>query len=122
MRWTEALHEHQARLRRQVEATARAVRQAQAQTEQAMAALGLKPPGPDAPVIDVEAPGGGLVKGAIRGLARNALRGALLLATLVLLGAALWSLGIFIGASLLAFVVVTRGLGLRIDLSTPRPA
>lgn len=120
MRWIEALQEHQARLRRQVEATARAVRQARAQTEQAMAALGLQPPAPET-VIDVDTRGGGLVKDAVRGLARQALRGTLFLATLVLLGAALWSLGIFIGASLLAFVVVTRGLGLRIDVS-PRPA
>lgn len=120
MRWIEALEEHRHRLRRQVEATARAIRKAQAQTEQAMSALGLSPPAPEAPVIDV-APRGGLVNDAVRGLARATLRGALFLATLVLLGAALWSLGIFIGASMLAFVVVTRGLGLRIDV-TPRPA
>ena len=121
MRWFESLQEHQSRLRRQVEATARAVRQARAQTEQAMAALGLQQAGPETPVIDVEPRPGGLVHDAVRGLARQAIRGALLLATLVLLGAALWSIGVFIGASLLAFVVVTRGLGLRIDVS-PRPA
>lgn len=107
-----------------METVGRDVRDARARTEQAMQALGLSPPRPEADVIDVDVntdANHGLVGGAVRGLVRHTTRGLLLVAAAVLLGAALWSLGIFLGASLLAFVVVTRGLGLRIDVS-PRPA
>lgn len=86
-----------------------------------MRGLGFTAPPPDADTIDVEPPRRGLVDGAVRSVVRQTTRGMLVFAAAVLLGAALWSLGIFVGASLLAFVVVTRGLGLRIDVS-PRPA
>jgi hypothetical protein len=46
----------------------------------------------------------------------------MVLLAMSILGIALWSLGIFVGSALLAFVVVTRGLGLRIDIPVPRPA
>jgi hypothetical protein len=121
MQWFDRLRDHRDRLRRRVDAVAHDVRRARAETDQALRHLGFTPPTPDADVIDVEAPRHGLVGGAVRGVVRQTTRGLMLLAAAVLLGAALWSLGIFLGASLLAFVVVTRGLGLRIDVS-PRPA
>jgi hypothetical protein len=122
MAWFDHLRDHRERLRRRVDAVARDLRQARDETGRAMAALGLSPPAPEGDIVDVEVdPAGGAVVGAVRGLVRQTTRGLLLVVAAVLLGAALWSLGIFLGASLLAFVVVTRGLGLRIDVS-PRPA
>jgi len=121
MQWFDRLRDHRDRLRRRVDAVARDVTRARAQTEQALRTLGIEPPPPDADVIDVETGDHGLVGGAVRSVVRQTTRGLMLVAAAVLLGAALWSLGIFLGASLLAFVVLTRGLGLRIDV-TPRPA
>lgn len=121
MQWFDRLRDHRDQLRRRVDAVARDVHRARAQTEQALRTLGLEPPTPDVHVVDVETGGHGIVGGAVRGVIRQTTRGLMLLASAILLGAALWSLGIFLGASLLAFVVVTRGLGLRIDMS-PRPA
>jgi len=105
-----------------VDAVAHDLRQARAETERAMASLGLCPPAPEGEVVDVDPVVGiGVVTSAVRGIVRQTTRGLLLVAAAVLFGAALWSLGIFVSTSLLAFVVVTRGLGLHIDLA-PRPA
>lgn len=120
MQWFDRLRDHRDRLRRRVDAVSRDLRRARAETERAMASLGLSPPAPEGDVVDVDPPGT-VVGGAVRGLVRQTTRGVLLVAAAILLGAALWSLGIFLGASLLAFVVVTRGLGLHIDVA-PRPA
>ena len=121
MQWFDRLRDHRDRLRRRVDAVSREVHRARAQTEQALRTLGLEPPPPDADVIDVDTGRHGLVGGTVRSVVRQTTRGLMLFAAAILLGAALWSLGIFLGASLLAFVVLTRGLGLRIDVS-PRPA
>jgi hypothetical protein len=115
----DSIHARTARLRRQVRATRRAVQDARAQTVQALERLGVRPPTADAsgagPVVDVEASGGG-VGSVVRGLVRRTGQGIFFVVAVVLLGAALMSLGMFVAASLLAFVVVTRGLGLRVDL------
>lgn len=119
MAFFDSIHARTARLRRQVQATRRAVDDARAQTVQALERLGVRPPTGDAsadgPVVDVEASDGG-VGGAVRGLVRRTGQGIFFVVAVVLLGAALMSLGMFVAASLLAFVVVTRGLGLRVDL------
>jgi hypothetical protein len=118
MAFFDSIHARTARLRRQVQATRRAVDDARTQTVQALERLGVRPPtgeasGDAGPVVDVEAGG---VGGAVRGLVRRTGQGIFFVVAVVLLGAALMSLGMFVAASLLAFVVVTRGLGLRVDL------
>jgi hypothetical protein len=118
MQWFDRLRDHRDRLRRRVNTVSRDLRRVRAETGRAMASLGLSL-APEGDVVDVAPPKSG--GGALRGLVRQATRGVLLVAAAILLGAALWSLGIFLGASLLAFVVVTRGLGLHIDVA-PRPA
>ncbi len=81
-------------------------------------ALGLPPPD-DSPVIDVgEAPT--TLTGKVAAIAKVVSRGVLAVVAIALLGFALWSLGMFVSASLVAFVVMTRGLGLRIEV--PRAA
>jgi hypothetical protein len=110
-----------ARLRLRLRAVRRAAASAREQTDAALVALGVAR-GPEAPVIDVDTaprhPGRRLGRRAARAVVRAA---SLVTATL-LLGLALWALGVFTGLAALAFLVATRGLGLRIDLAAPRPA
>jgi hypothetical protein len=96
--------------------------QAEAQARQAAAALGVHVPDHrvDADVVDMAAPARGVRAAAGTALKRLG-QGVLGLVALAMLGLALWSLGLFVSVSLLAFVIVTRGLGLRVDLS-PRGA
>ena len=106
---------------RQATATARAT------AEQALVAVGMRPAVvDDSTVVDVgpAAPvtGGALILDAVKRLARRTSQGVLLFVAVAVLGVALWSLGLFVGAALLVFVIVTRGLGLRLDVATPRPA
>jgi hypothetical protein len=120
MAFFDSIHARTARLRRQVQATRRAVDDARAQTVQALERLGVRPPtgnasGDAGPVVDVEPSDSG-VGGVVLGLVRRTGQGIFFVVAVVLLGAALMSLGMFVAASLLAFVVVTRGLGLRVDL------
>lgn len=105
------------RLRRQVRAVRRATDDVKAQTDRALRALGVHT-GPSAPVVDV----GDGARAAWRGIASRATQGIAVAVATVLLGMALVSLGFFVGAALLAFVVLTRGLGLRVELRPPRPA
>jgi hypothetical protein len=109
------------RLRQQVRAVRRAAAAARAQTDQALRALGVDPGRTAAPVIDVAAARRGAAA-HLHAAGRRALQGAAVASAAILLGLALLSLGIFAGAAILAFVVVTRGLGLHIDLRAPRPA
>jgi len=122
MAFFDSIHARTARLRRHVQATRRAVDDARAQTVQALERLGVRPPTAAAgPVVDVEASDRVVgLGGVVRGLVRRTGQGIFFLVAVVLLGAALMSLGMFVAASLLAFVVVTRGLGLRVDLG-PTP-
>jgi hypothetical protein len=110
-------------VRRRVRTAQRAVRraagEARQQTEQALTALGVQSAGA-APVIDVEQVGADV--GAVRALARRATQALVVLAATVVLGVALLSLGVFAGAAAFAFVLVTRGLGLRVDVPGFRPA
>jgi uncharacterized membrane protein len=112
-------------LRRQLRDIERSLRRAaddaRTQTEQALAALGV-PTAPAAPVIDVGAAGGDRPPGPVHTMARQAVRSLAVVSATVLIGIALLALGIFAGAALLAFVVITRGLGLRIDVGAPRAA
>jgi hypothetical protein len=110
------------RLRRQVRAVSRAAKAARDQTDQALRALGMDTRRDPTPVIDVAVERGSPVAKAARAAARGLLHSAAIATAAVLLGIALLSLGMFAGAAVLAFVVVTRGLGLHIDLRTPRPA
>jgi len=108
------------RLRRQVDELRGVVKDAQVQATQALAALGVKPPAPEPETIDVTPPDTSLA-GRARGALKLVTQGALIVVAFAVLGVALWSLGLFVSASLLAFVIVTRGLGLRVELS-PRGA
>ena len=106
---------------RQATATARA------NAEQALVAMGVRPAAfDDSAVIDVgpaaSVTGGALILDAVKRLAKRTSQGVLLFVAVAVVGIALWSLGVFVGAALLAFVIVTRGLGLRIDLAAPRPS
>jgi hypothetical protein len=104
------------RLRSRVRAVRRAASEARQQTEQALQALGVNTGRPAAQVIDVDP----RRQSMFQVIAARTLQGLAVAASMVLLGIALWSLGMFLGASLLAFVVVTRALGLHIDLGTAR--
>jgi hypothetical protein len=115
------------RLRSQVRAVRRAASDVRAQTDQALRTFGIDPSEPRraAPVIDVGTAQRGranAASAAVAAVAKAALQGAALAGAAVLLGIALLSLGMFTGAAVLAFVVVTRGLGLHIDWRGPRPA
>lgn len=110
-------------VRRRVRAFRKRVDEVQHRADAALAALGVPRPDPsEHDVIDVGSGSGNIVVDAVKQLARRASQGLMLLLAMSVLGVALWSLGIFVGAALLAFVVVTRGLGLRIDIPMPRPA
>jgi hypothetical protein len=88
--------------------------------ERAMAAMGVAPPQDEGDVVDVgDDPVSG---GVVSSLARRTAKGLMLLTAASLLACALWALGMFAAASILAFLVLTRGLGLRIDLNAARPA
>lgn len=100
---------------------------ARATAEQALNSMGLRPAAfDDGDVIDVDPapPGSGtaLIFDTVKRLAKRTSQGVLLVVAVAVLGIAMWSLGLFVGAALLAFVIVTRGLGLRIDVAAPRPA
>ena len=101
---------------------------ARASAEQALVAMGIRPADFGArdagDIIDVTPPatGAGLILDTVKRLAKRTSQGVLLFVAVAVLGVALWSLGLFVGAALLAFVIVTRGLGLRIDVAAPRPA
>ncbi len=109
------------RLRLQVRAVRRAATEARAQTDQALRAFGIDSARAAAPVIDVAADRRGPAAVATA-VGKAMLQGAAIATAAILLGLALLSLGIFAGAAALAFVVVTRGLGLHIDLRAPRAA
>jgi hypothetical protein len=112
----DTFQERMARLRRRVHATRRAVDDMRTQATAALEQLGVRPRStPAGAVVDVVAADAG-VGGAVRGLLRRTGQAMVLMVSAALLGAALWSLGIFMATSLLAFVIVTRGLGLRVDL------
>ena len=112
----DTFQERIARLRRRVHATRRAVDDVRSQAASALEQMGVRPRSdPAGSVVDVVAAGAGF-GAALRGLARRTGQGIVLMVSAALLGAALWSLGIFMATSLLAFVIVTRGLGLRVDL------
>jgi len=99
---------------------------ARATAEQALSSMGLRPAAfDDGDVIDVApaaASGTALILDTVKRLAKRTSQGVLLFVAVAVLGIAMWSLGLFVGAALLAFVIVTRGLGLRIDIAAPRPA
>ncbi len=88
--------------------------------ENAMAAMGVKPPAEEGPVVDVGDTSAG--PGVVASLARRTAKGLMLVTAASLLVCALWALGMFAAASVLAFMVLTRGLGLRIDLNRPAAA
>jgi hypothetical protein len=110
-------------LRRRVRQFKKRVDEVQQRADAALVALGVPRPDPSAAdVIDVGSGSGNIVVDTVKQLARRTSQGLMLLLAMSVLGIALWSLGIFVGSALLAFVVVTRGLGLRIDIPVPRPA
>jgi hypothetical protein len=110
-------------LRRRVRQFKKRVDEVQQRADAALVALGVPRPDPSAAdVIDVGSGSGNIVVDTVKQLARRTSQGLMLLLAMSVLGIALWSLGIFVGSALLAFVVVTRGLGLRIDIPVRRPA
>lgn len=110
-------------LRRRVRGFKKRVDDVQQRADAALVALGIPRPDPAAhDVIDVGSGSGNIVVDAVKQVVRRTSQGLMLLVAMSVLGVALWSLGIFVGAALLAFVIVTRGLGLRIDIPVPRAA
>ena len=105
-----------------------ATKQARVRAASALLALGIQPPVADrSEVIDVQPTRSGhLIVDTVKRLARQTSQGVskgiALCVGVAVLGLALWAMGIFVGAAALAYVVLTRGFGLRIDLGTPRPA
>lgn len=109
-------------LRRRVGEVEAAVQTARARAEQVLLSVGVELPKADTgDVIDVDTDGS-LIRNTVKQLVRRTSQGLMLFVAVAVFGVALWSLGIFVGAAMLAFVVVTRGLGLRIDLAMPRAA
>ena len=105
-------------LRLQVHSVRRAVFELEQQVEQAKVRFGLQSaPQKRSDIVDV-GPRAGLRSTLAVALKRGA-QGLLLAGSFALLGFALLSLGMFAGAVALAFVVVTRGLGLRVDVKGP---
>lgn len=120
----EALRDRLHQLRLQLGDAERRLRDVRTQTEAAMTAMGMLTPTPQdqAPIIDVGPASSSPVVAVFNALARACVRGLSFVAGVVLLGAALWSLGIFVSTALLAFVVVTRGMGLRVDVGAAQSA
>lgn len=90
----------------------RAIDDLEEQTNLTLERFGIPKPNPKAndAVVDVgRRPVAALVKGAARGVA--------LVVSFVALGLALLSLGVFVGAAALAFMLITRGLGLRVGVA-----
>jgi hypothetical protein len=110
-------------LRRRLRAFKKRVDDVQHSADAALAAVGVPRPDPaERDVIDVGSGSGNIAVDAVKQLVRRTSQGLMLLLAISVLGVALWSLGIFVGAALLAFVIITRGLGLRIDIPMPQPA
>ncbi len=96
----------------------RAVDDLEAQSNAMLARLGLEPKKQQQEkrddVIDV----GGRAS-RLPALAKRVVQAIAVGASFVLLGLAMLSLGIFAGAAALAYLVITKGLGLRIDVARP---
>jgi len=97
----------------------RAVADLENQTVLALERLGVQPPPNDVTeaVVDV-----GQKPSLLKALAVQSARGVALVVSFLVLGFALLSLGMFVGAAALAFLLITRGLGLRVDVARPVPA
>ena len=112
-------------VRLQMNAVRRAIAEFEAQAELAKERFGLQtgPKKRDDDVIDVgpSARSRGLVS-TLGSLAKRSAQGILLVTSFALLGIAMLALGLFAGAAGLAFWVITRGLGLRIDVKGPAAA
>lgn len=107
-------------LQKQWRVLRRAVADLENQTVMALERLGVqtppKDPVPEA-VVDV-----GQKPSALKTLAVRSAQGIALVVSFLALGFALLSLGMFVGAAALAFLLITRGLGLRVDVARPVPA
>ncbi len=100
-------------LRLQMNAVRRALTEFEAQAELAKERFGLPTRATNKDdVVDIGPPTGVLT--ALGVAVKRTAQGCLLAASFALLGVALLSLGMFAGAAALAFVVITRGLGLRV--------
>ena len=96
----------------------RAVVDLENQTVLARERLGVPPPNDvTEAVVDV-----GQKPSLLKALAVQSARGVALVVSFLVLGFALLSLGMFVGAAALAFLLITRGLGLRVDVARPVPA
>ncbi|MDP2339333.1 MAG: hypothetical protein Q8O67_00125 [Deltaproteobacteria bacterium] len=111
-------------LRLQMNAVRRAIAELETQTEIVKERLGLQTePKKQNDVVDVGPRSRVGVFQVLASVAKRSAQGVLLAVSFGLLGFALLSLGMFAGAAALAFLVITRGLGLRIDVpgSSARP-
>lgn len=108
-------------LRLQMNAVRRALAEFETQAELVRERFGLQSPQQNKQdvVVDVGARVG--VVGVVASLAKRTVQGVLLATSFALLGFAMLALGMFAGAAALAFLLITRGLGLRVDLPS-RPA
>jgi hypothetical protein len=99
----------------------RAISELETQTELVKERLGLQSePRQRDDVVDVGAPAS--VLRTVAAVAKRSVQGVLLAVSFGLLGFALVALGMFAGAAALAFLVITRGLGLRINVKGPAAA
>ena len=106
-------------LRLQVYSVVRAVAELRQQVEQAKERFGLHsgPASKRSAIVDIGARAPWT--STLGSLLKRGAQGCLLVGCFALLGFALLSLGVFAGAAALAFVMVTRGLGWRVDVKSP---
>lgn len=104
-------------VRLQAKTLRRAVDDLEAQSNAVLARLGLEQKKQEAKRDDVIDVGGSTSR--LPQLAKRVVQAIAVGASFVLLGLAMLSLGIFAGAAALAYVVITKGLGLRIDVARP---
>lgn len=119
-RLSERLSARLSPLQKQWRVLRRAVADLESQTVIALERLGVQPPPKDPAqdaVVDV-----GQKPSVLKALAVQSARGVALVVSFLALGFALLSLGMFVGAAALAFLLITRGLGLRVDVARPVPA
>lgn len=106
-------------LRMQARAVRRAVDDLEVQSNAVLARFGLEPKKTNKAddIVDV-----GDAPSRLPKMVKRGVQAVFVGVSFVLLGMALLSLGIFAGAAALAYLVITKGLGLRVDVARPRPA
>ncbi len=110
MQFSDRLHQ----MRMQAKTLRRSIEQLETTGRETLQRLGIKPvpSQPEAAIVDVGAPL--TFSSRLPVLLKKGVQGLVLGTSFALLGVALLFLGMFTGAAALAYVFITRGLGLRI--------